>query len=174
MKQLLALIVAAAAATLACTTGESEVGSSGTAAEPGAETQEAGEAAVQNDEGRFAGEVLGLLWQWEGMTTPVEQIVVDDPSLYTIRFQPEGKVEIRADCNRAFGEYKVTEERKLEFGPFGATRAMCPPESHSDRYLKELSRATTFFLQDGKLYLELPYDSGTLKFSRLAEEPTAQ
>ena len=174
MKQLLAVIAVAAAATLACTTGESEVGSSVTATEPGAGTQEAGEAAVQNDEGRFAGEVQGLLWQWEGLTTPVEQIVVEDPSLYTIRFQPEGQVEMRADCNRAFGEYKVSEEHKLEFGLFGVTRAMCPPESHSDRYLKDLAQATTFFLQDGKLYLELPYDSGTLKFSRLAEESAAQ
>jgi hypothetical protein len=59
----------------------------------------------------------------------------------------------------------------LEFGPFGVTRAMCPPESQSDRYLKELGRATTLFLLDGRLYLELPYDSGTLKFSRLEEAP---
>jgi para-nitrobenzyl esterase len=123
---------------------------------------------------RFETDALGDVWQWEGMTTPVEQIVVDNPSLYTIRFQSDGEVEIRADCNRGFGRYTVTEERKLEFGPFGVTRAICPPESLSDRYLRELARATTLFFADGDLYLELPYDSGTLKFSRHAEQSAAE
>ena len=31
-------------------------------------------------------------------------------------------------------------------------------------FMRNLQRVTSFFLQDGLLYLELPYDSGTMKF----------
>ena len=41
---------------------------------------------------------------------------------------------------------------------------MCPPESFSERYLKELQSAVIFFSQDGNLYLDLKLDTGTIKF----------
>jgi para-nitrobenzyl esterase len=46
------------------------------------------------------------------------------------------------------------------------TRAACPPGSLSDRYVRELERATIYFLKDGALFLDLPADSGTLRFER--------
>jgi heat shock protein HslJ len=113
----------------------------------------------------FAAQVAGVVWQWQAFVTPKESIDVDDPASYTIQFQPDGNVAIRADCNRGFGAYEVTDGRNLSFGPFGVTRAMCPPESLSDRYLIELERVNSFFVKDGQLYMELPYDSGTLVFS---------
>jgi hypothetical protein len=42
------------------------------------------------------------------------------------------------------------------------------PGSLSDRYVKEISRVTSYFLKDGDLFLELPVDSGTLRFRRRA------
>ena len=41
---------------------------------------------------------------------------------------------------------------------------MCPPESISDQYLKELQSAVIFFFQDGNLYFDLKFDTGTMKF----------
>ena len=43
---------------------------------------------------------------------------------------------------------------------------MCPPGSLSDRFVKEVGRATSYFLKDGDFFLELPVDSGTLRFRR--------
>jgi len=48
------------------------------------------------------------------------------------------------------------------------TRAMCAPGSLSDRFVKEVGRATSYFLKDGDLFLSLPIDSGTLRFRRQA------
>ena len=50
--------------------------------------------------------------------------------------------------------------------PIALTRAMCPPGSLSDRFAKDVGRATSYFVRDGELYLELPVDSGTLRFRR--------
>jgi hypothetical protein len=40
----------------------------------------------------------------------------------------------------------------------------CPPDSRATVFMRDLQRAVSFFVQDGKLYLELPMDSGTMRF----------
>jgi hypothetical protein len=40
------------------------------------------------------------------------------------------------------------------------------PGSLDSRYLEDLERATIFFVEGGKLFLDLPVDSGTMRFAR--------
>jgi heat shock protein HslJ len=111
-------------------------------------------------------EVLDVTWQWQSVTTPVEQINVDAPERYTIRFGSDGRVALQADCNRGMTGYTVTAERHIAFSPIALTRMACPSGSLSDRYVKEVGRAGSYFLKDADLFLELPVDSGTLRFRR--------
>ncbi len=111
-------------------------------------------------------DVVDVTWQWVGLTTPVKQVTVDAPERYTVRFEGSGRVTVRADCNRGMSTYSVTADRGIAFKPIALTRAMCPPGSLSDRFAKELGRATLYFLKDGDLFLDLPVDSGTLRFRR--------
>lgn len=110
--------------------------------------------------------VVDVSWQWVSFTTPVEQITVDAPERYTIRFQRDGRVALKADCNRGTTGYSVGADRHIVFRPIALTRAMCPPGSLSDRFAREVGRATSYFLKGGELFLELPADSGTLRFRR--------
>ena len=112
-------------------------------------------------------ELRGTTWKWTGMTTPVETIAVDAPERYTIAFPEEGRIALRADCNRGSEQYSVGADRRIAFGPIVLTRVACPPGSLSDRYVREVERATSFFIKDGALFLELPVDSGTLRFERV-------
>jgi heat shock protein HslJ len=111
-------------------------------------------------------DMMDVTWEWVEFTTPVEQMDIDAPDHYTIRFGSDGKVALRADCNRGMGKYSVTADRKLALKPFALSRAMCPKGSLSDRFAREVGRATSWFLKDGDLFLELPVDSGTLRFRR--------
>jgi len=111
-------------------------------------------------------EVVDTTWQWVSLTTPAEQVTVDAPDRYTIRFDRAGRVVVRADCNRGTTSYTVNADRKIELKPMALTRAMCPAGSLSDRFVKEVTRATSYFVKDGDLYLQLPVDSGTLRFHR--------
>jgi heat shock protein HslJ len=104
-------------------------------------------------------------WQWEATVTPVEQIGTANPDRYTLELQPGGSALVRADCNRGRGRYEIGEGR-IKFGAIAVTRMACPPGSLDGRYLKDLARATTFFVDGGKLFLELPVDSGTMRFAR--------
>jgi len=107
----------------------------------------------------------GGVWRWETTVTPVERIGTAAPERYTLELQSGGVALVRADCNRGRGSYEISEGR-IKFGPIATTRMACPPGSLDSRYLKDLERATTFFVEDGRLFLELPMDSGTMRFAR--------
>jgi len=128
----------------------------------------AGCSAVPHDAGaaraRTPEAALGV-WHWEATVTPVETVGTANPDRYTLELQPGGVVLVRADCNRGRGSYEIGEGR-IRFGAIAVTRMACPPGSLDGRYLKDLQRATIFFVEGGKLYLDLPMDSGTMRFAR--------
>jgi heat shock protein HslJ len=109
---------------------------------------------------------LDVTWQWLRFRSPVEHITVDAPERYTIQFGRDGRVAVRADCNRGTASYSVSADRRIALGPIVLTRMMCPPGSQDARFINELGRATSYFMEDGYLFLELPVDSGTLRFRR--------
>ena len=111
--------------------------------------------------------VLNKTWQWESTVTPVDKIEVPNPERYTILLTHDGKVQARFDCNRGGGSYKIS-EGKLSFGPMMSTRMACPPDTLDAPFMKDLQRVTSFFIEKGNLYLELPFDSGTMKFRNAA------
>jgi len=107
--------------------------------------------------------ILNKTWQWESTITPVEKIAVPAPERYTIILQADGRAQVRFDCNRGGGEFKIS-PGKLSFGPLLSTRMACPPDSLDSAFMRDLQRVVSFFVDSGTLYLELPYDSGTMKF----------
>ena len=113
-------------------------------------------------------DVVDVTWQWISFTSPVERITVDAPDRYTIRFERTGRVALRADCNRGMAGYSAGADSRIAFQPIGLTRMLCPEGSLSGRFVKEVGRANSYFLKDGDLFLELPVDSGTLRFRRQA------
>jgi len=107
--------------------------------------------------------VIGMQWQWVGTTTPVERVTVADPSRYTMRLVDDGKAEMQFDCNRGSGSYSIA-EHEISFGPFMSTRMACPEESQDFVFMSQLEKVSSYFVRDGDLYLEMPYDSGTMHF----------
>lgn len=86
------------------------------------------------------------------------------PEQYQLRFLPDGTLAIQADCNRAHAQYRLEESRlHLELGP--TTLMACGDDSLGDRFLTQLGGASLVFVQDGQLFIDLKFDSGTMKFS---------
>ena len=107
--------------------------------------------------------VMGKTWQWQGTITPVEKITVTSPERYTIRLTDGGKAEAQFDCNRGGGTYEIS-AGKITFGPLISTRMACPPDSLDGPFMRDLGRVVSFFVEDGQLFMELPVDSGTMRF----------
>lgn len=121
-------------------------------------------ATIRGD-GRPAGDgLVNVQWQWEQTIYGDDQKAVPaDPARYTLTFNPDGTLAIRADCNRAGGTYTV-EGQHIEITVTHSTMAACPPDSRERHFLKDLSAAAIFFFKEGRLCLDLKYDSGTMRF----------
>ncbi|MFO1346236.1 MAG: META domain-containing protein [Rhodocyclaceae bacterium] len=108
--------------------------------------------------------ITGTTWQWEETQTPVEKITSPAPDRYTLLLLPDGRANSRFDCNRGGGSYRIVEPGRISFGTMATTMMACPPGSLDRRFAKDLGQAGSYFVEGGKLYLELPADSGTMRF----------
>ena len=128
---------------------------------PGAagEATPGGEASTGDDQ------MVGPMWEWQQTSMNDDSTFTpDNPANYTAQFMVDGQVAIKADCNQVGGIYTTDGSSiTIKLGP--STMAMCPPESMSDQFLAGLNGAAIYFFQDGNLYMDLKFDSGTMQFA---------
>ncbi len=116
------------------------------------------EAAAAADTAAELGGTSWRLVKFEGGDGTV--LTPDDPSKYTLSFQPDGRVAPRIDCNRGLGSWNSSGPGHLEFGPLALTRAMCPPGSLHDQLVRQWPYVRSYVLRDGRLFLSLMADGG--------------
>lgn len=109
--------------------------------------------------------LFGTRWQWVGRASAGDAMTIAEPARYTLEFLPEGRIALRADCNRGAGGLAFPAPGALRVGAIALTRAMCPPDSLSDRFVQEVSAAARWSLRDGQLWLERPDGAATLRFA---------
>ncbi|MGD9890180.1 MAG: YbaY family lipoprotein [Dehalococcoidia bacterium] len=107
--------------------------------------------------------LTGVVWQWQHTVTSTESFVPDDPSRYTIEFQPDGRASIRADCNRGSGSYEAT-GNQLTFGPIATTLAACPPASLGSDFLRQLNDAGVYSTDGHRLFIGLKSSVAVMSF----------
>jgi heat shock protein HslJ len=129
----------------------------------GPDTRTTDIAAVDGGLVRDPAAVTGKSWQWVATVTPLARTEVPHPDRYRIHLQPDGKLVARFDCNRGGGSYQIS-DGILSFGPLISTRMACPDGSLDAGFMRDLQRVKSFFVRDGQLYLQMPADSGTLRF----------
>jgi para-nitrobenzyl esterase len=123
-------------------------------------------ASAQESIGLAPSELRGTSWRWLGFTSSAESLVVDQPERYTLAFTEEGRIVLRADCNRGSGSVASPSSGALVIGALAMTRAKCPPDSLSERFARDVSRAVRYALRGGELHLELPDGSGVMRFTK--------
>lgn len=104
----------------------------------------------------------------QGTTRP------EDPSVFTMRLNEDGSVNLRLDCNRANGSWSAEmgpsgSGGTFEFGPLAGTRALCPPPNLDEQILGQAPYIRSFLLEDGMLYLSLMADGGIWAWEPLRE-----
>jgi heat shock protein HslJ/LysM repeat protein len=110
-------------------------------------------------------ELIGTLWRWDQTAmNNGDKLVPDNPNNYTVEFFPDGRVSAQADCNRANGTYTV-DGSSISIEILQMTMAACPPGSLGDDFVKNLNEATIYFIEGKNLFVDLKFDSGTMKFS---------
>jgi heat shock protein HslJ len=103
-------------------------------------------------------------WEWVSTSDPAQGVVpVNDPSRYVILFNDDGAAYIKADCNNVQATY-TTDGSSISILPGPSTMVACPSDSMDVQFMQQLSAAAIYFIDGGNLYMDLPADSGTMRF----------
>ena len=86
-----------------------------------------------------------------------------EPERFTAEFGADGRVSLRADCNRCSGGYTAT-TGALAVGPMACTRAYCSSAPLDMTFTMLVGEATTWTA--AKSSLELRGDSGVLRLRK--------
>lgn len=124
----------------------------------------------RSDAAKKAETLENAVWRWENTETQSEKIKVDKPENYTLEFLADGKLQVRADCNRGRGIYQA-ENGKLTFSAIALTRAACPPESLDRNFLNGLNRVENYKIEGDALLIDLS-GGGMMRFSRASSVET--
>ena len=156
------------------------------AAAPG-ETPQASRAAAGSAPATApaaAAPLAGTAWRLveiQSMDDAVGTTRVADPSLYTMRLNPDGSVAFRLNCNSAAGTWTAESgpdpsSGRFVFGPLAATMASCPPPSVDEQVTRQAPYFRSYLLKDDRLYLSLMADGGIFVWERSAsgDSPSAR
>ncbi len=102
------------------------------------------------------------VWRWVHSVLDDETFVAPiDRDRYTVTFGAAGMLSVRADCNQVSGTYRQLGRRlSIQLGP--STLAACPPGSHADEFLQQLSAVVSQVTTETVLVLNLREDSGSM------------
>lgn len=120
---------------------------------------------AEKDKSAESPSLVDTAWQWvHTRYNNDKRTVPAKPERYTIRFGEGGQIAVKADCNAKGGTYAV-DGKQLSMKVITSTMAACEPGSLEDEFVRNIEAGTNFFFRDGDLYLDLKYDTGTMKFS---------
>jgi len=109
---------------------------------------------------------ISILWKWQQtLYNNDTKAVPHTPENYTLKLFPDGKVSIRVDCNVGGGIYRL-DGSGISIEITHTTRAACPPGSLEQTYIRDLNAAAVYFMKGDSMYIDLKYDTGTMKFSK--------
>jgi heat shock protein HslJ len=109
--------------------------------------------------------ITGTVWQWvQTQYSNDKRVAPAKPANYTLRFLEGGQIKVKADCNQKGGTYSV-DGKRLSITISHSTMAACEPGSLEDDFVHNLAASADHFLRNGDLYIDLKYDTGTMKFS---------
>ena len=110
-------------------------------------------------------EITKITWQWIRFddTAEINNIVVADPSLYTLTLNADSSYSARVDCNQTQGNYTL-DASSLTFEPGITTLAECGPDSLYSSFMEQLSNVAAFVIDGDHLVLNLWADGGSRVF----------
>jgi heat shock protein HslJ len=120
--------------------------------------------------GAVPGALAGTVWMWQRLQRPnTADVRPANPRDYTLLFAVpgdgrHGDIDYKSDCNAGRGTYQQ-DGGSVAFDATGVPRAACGSGSLSTEFLSRLGDVSTYQVRDGKLYLNLKDNAGTLEFS---------
>ena len=94
-----------------------------------------------------------------------DEVRIADPGAFTAEFGSDGRVQLKADCNRCSSTYTAG-SRNLKVGLMACTRAFCTATAPLDTTFAGLVGSAQTWASSDDQHLELASTSGVLRFQR--------
>ena len=115
-----------------------------------------------------AAELAGTVFAWQATElADGRHVAPAAPDRYTLEFGTDGRVRLRADCNRGSAAFVSGTNRALAMSAIGTTKMGCPAGSHDTEFLRELGQVDAYRPVDGGLVLTLKGSAGAMRFGAL-------
>jgi len=111
--------------------------------------------------------ILNAEWRWQSWQGPQDArpTMVYNPDQYTLTLSLDKTVAIKADCNSAGGEFRLS-GGKLTFSNLFITEMYCNDASLDTTFVQMLSRVTAYRLENSWLVLTLDDGKTVMHFSQ--------
>lgn len=106
---------------------------------------------------------VGTTWRWLGLVAPTGSQDNRDAARYTILFNADNTLAVRADCNTGNGTY-TRNGNALTITLGVVTQVQCEEGSLSQQFLSLLQMASTYSIQNQTLSIALENNNGTMTF----------
>ena len=110
------------------------------------------------------------LWQRTRYTVGTEARP-NQPEHYILRFEANGVLSAKVDCNMAGGKYRF-EGNRITIEIINSTLMACEPGSLEQVFQQNLAATAGYFMKDGRLLVDLNHGTGTMEFDRPALDAT--
>jgi heat shock protein HslJ len=94
------------------------------------------------------------------------EVSIADPGTFTAVFGDDGRVQIKADCNRCVAGYTARSDGSLTVGLMACTRAFCTATTPTDTTFANLVAGAQAWSSPDDAHLELVAGTGVLRFQR--------
>ena len=111
------------------------------------------------------GALQGRVWTWQSSDLAGQRVDVDAPDRYTIEFQTDGGVRVRADCNRGGGRYTEAASREVSLSSIATTKMGCPGGAKGAEFVRELENVERYEFVGNDLVMIMKGNAGAMRFA---------
>jgi heat shock protein HslJ len=114
-----------------------------------------------------AANIPGGTWRLVSLReTGHDPVSIADPGAFTAVFGDDGRVQLKADCNRCVAGYTARSTGSLTVGLMACTRAFCTATAPVDTTFANLVAGAQTWSSADDGHLELVANTGVLRFQR--------
>jgi heat shock protein HslJ len=123
-------------------------------------------AATQTPTPVFTGDLVGPAWAMYKMPgADGNTVTMEDPDDYIVRFNPDGTVDVKSDCNTGEGVYRLMSDNRISLDLTRGTSDDCGSGSYSALFFERLESASSYEVDGNEMTLALS-SGGSMQFAR--------
>ena len=92
-------------------------------------------------------------------------VTMEDPDKYLARFNSDGSVDVKSDCNTGVGIYRLKSDNRITIDLTSGTSEDCGEGSYSALFFERLELASSYEIDGDEMALALT-SGGNMRFTR--------